>query len=1011
MAINPVEIIIKAKDEASGVFASMGSKVAAVGASIAAYFGISAFAGAIKGAAELEAKLSEVAAVSGATTKEMVDLRTAAEAAGSTTKFTATEGADALGNLTRAGLSAKDAIAALPAVLTLAQAGGVGLAEASEYVTKAVMGMGLAFTDSGRVADVLAAGANASNTSVTGLAQALSYAAPVANSLGLSLETTVAIIGKFADAGIDASRAGTALNAVLSQFADPASKFRQELGSAGIITGNFEKALHQLAAAGPAGEKAILAVGTEAGPALRALLNQGIGALDDLKSKLDNAKGSAAATAAVMEDNLNGAFNSLASAWDTVRNALATPVLPVLRDGVVQLSQALSSAVSDGTIGKFGDAIATAFQSGLKWAREFLGTVDFAALSARMQAFADSMKETFTKIGEYATNAGNIVQTAYGVMSAGANAVLTAIYGIGIVFSEAAIGVVRASLSITEALQKIAIGSAKQRLLDEAEIMRTALVGLTGVSEEFGKKARGSFVAMGDGAKLARDAVVGLMTDAANAAPAIEALSDAEIAAGNESKIAEFRINEMASSIENAGKKAQAAGILHKEGADKARAAVAELKTEYEAALAAGNVQLAVEKLQAMQGALKSTGDQAKLTGQDIENAFTRMGVTSSAELARVRDAALRDYQIIKEAATSTARDKAEAFRVYAEKAIAANNGVVTEVLKVKAAMEGVSIQVDGTGKAIVKSMAEGAAAVKTVEDAYRQLGLKTPAELDKIAVANAAAWNKISGDSKASLETLKAAFTTYANSAIAAAGDVGSSQRQVSEETLKAEAAVKGLAVSFDASGKIIVQTQAEAAAAIDRTTGSLGGQKDAVDAVTSALERQNAAQERANAAVEKEAELDRKRRNVDKNGFLIMPEATMGAPVDTKQTIYKNLIENGLTETQSLKLSDEFEKLRNPNYKYGQWTQQLTDEMNAFLRANAQGRSDKEIESGTSGVVQSRTNRPAAPATPTQAVAKSYTVNVNIAGKSTPINTSSDADAQALIALLQSAKLSSGL
>ena len=142
---------------------------------------------------------------------------------------------------------------------------------------------------------VLAKGANATNTSVEGLAQALSYAAPVANSLGLSLETTVAIIGKFADAGIDASRAGTALNSILSQFSNPASKYREELAAAGITTSNFEAALHQLAAAGPAGSKAILAVGQEAGPALRALLNQGMGALDELKTRLDSAAGSAAA--------------------------------------------------------------------------------------------------------------------------------------------------------------------------------------------------------------------------------------------------------------------------------------------------------------------------------------------------------------------------------------------------------------------------------------------------------------------------------------------------------------------------------------------------------------------------------------------------------------------------------------------------------------------------------------------------------------------------------------------
>ena len=313
--VKPVEILIKAKEEASGVFDSLKSKVAAVGVAIAGYFGIRAFAGVINDASDLEAAMSRVEAATSATAEEMVALRKAADDAGANTKYTSVQAAGALETLAKAGLSAKDSIAALPAVLALAQAGDIDLGRASEFVTKAVMGMGLAFSDAGRVADVLAKGANASNTSVEGLAQALSYAAPVAHSLGLSLETTVAIIGKFADAGIDASRAGTALNSLLSQFSDPASKFREELGNAGITTNNFEQALRELAAAGPRGQKAILAVGQEAGPALRALLGQGIGALDDLKKKLDDSAGSAAATGAVMENNLKGSLNGLSSAW------------------------------------------------------------------------------------------------------------------------------------------------------------------------------------------------------------------------------------------------------------------------------------------------------------------------------------------------------------------------------------------------------------------------------------------------------------------------------------------------------------------------------------------------------------------------------------------------------------------------------------------------------------------------------------------------------------------------
>jgi len=286
-------IVITARDDASAVFTSLQAKVAGVATAIAGYFGARLFGAAIGSARDFESAMSAVQAASGASGAELEKLRGAAEAAGATTKYTSVEAAGALENLAKAGLSATDAVQALPAVLDLAQAGGVELGTASEYLTKAVAGMGLSFAEAGRVADVLAMGANASNTSVDGLAQALSYAAPLANSLGLSLEQTVAIIGKFADAGIDAGRAGTALNSILAQFSDPASKFRGELAAAGITTGDFDQALRQLAAAGPAGQKAINAVGQEAGPALRALLNQGIGALDALKGKLDESAGSA----------------------------------------------------------------------------------------------------------------------------------------------------------------------------------------------------------------------------------------------------------------------------------------------------------------------------------------------------------------------------------------------------------------------------------------------------------------------------------------------------------------------------------------------------------------------------------------------------------------------------------------------------------------------------------------------------------------------------------------------
>lgn len=410
MALKPIEIILRAKDEASSVFEGLRSRAATIGVAIAGYFGFTAFSEAVKGAADLEAMLSEVQSVTSATADDMVRLRTAAEDAGATTKYTATQAAEALGNLARAGLNANQAIEALPATLQLAQAGGVDLGRAAEFITKSVMGMGDSFDQSGRYADVLAKGANASNTSVTGLAEALSYAAPTAATLKLSLEDTVAIIGKFADAGIDASRAGTALNSILSQFADPASTFKRALSDIGITTTDFNVALGQLAAAGPRGQKAIAAVGLEAGPALKAMLNQGIGALDELRNKLKDASGSAAETAAVMNNNLRGSLDGLASAWDTVKNALATPVLPVLKAAVDSLTAALGDAVKSGTVARWGEAIKAGFESAITWGNAFAAQVDFEKMGQTMRVYADRVGQAFTAIQTYATNAGNIVQ-------------------------------------------------------------------------------------------------------------------------------------------------------------------------------------------------------------------------------------------------------------------------------------------------------------------------------------------------------------------------------------------------------------------------------------------------------------------------------------------------------------------------------------------------------------------------------------------------------------------------
>ncbi|MFN3494819.1 MAG: phage tail tape measure protein [Hydrogenophaga sp.] len=696
MAIKPVEILIKAKDQTSGVFDLVKKNARSLGLALVSYFGFKSFVGAIQGAAELEGKLSEVRAVSGATADEMVKLRQAAEEAGATTKFTATEAADALGNLSRSGLNAASSIAALPSTLALAQAGGIELAESSSLMTKALAGFGLQATESARVADVLAKGANSANTNVTGLGQALSYAAPTAVSLGLSLEDTVAIIGKFADAGIDASRAGTALNSILAQFSNPASIFRRELAAAGITTDDFNEALKQLEAAGPGGQKAILAVGQEAGPALRALLNQGIGSLDELREKLMGAEGAAKATADTMENNLQGASRGLASAWDTVKNALATPVLPVLKDGVQSLAQSLRDAVSSGVVGRFGEAIANGFQAALTWARAFIAEVDFAKLANDASAAADRVSEGLNKLAGYAVNAGNTVKLIWGVMSAGANTVLTLVYTVGEAFAGVASNIQSGIALMLQGLSKVTFGSVSESFAQAATDMRISAEATWAASEELASKARESLGAVADGATLAREGWAGL-TDASADAAAQAATSDKVFKQLGET------LKEVGGDATAAGQKQQAAAILQTEAARKVRAEVELLKREYEAALRAGDVQVAVGKLQQMQRALGQTADTARSTAAEVASAFQRMGLQTKDELSTAAENAKRDFETIKQSGLATTEGLAQAWRQASDAAIAAAGGIVPAWVSAQASAQGYELALDEAGKATLR--------------------------------------------------------------------------------------------------------------------------------------------------------------------------------------------------------------------------------------------------------------------------------------------------------------------
>lgn len=391
-----VGLLEQQTEDTTSAFDRMKAGVMALAAALGLAFIIgkikSFFTDAIEGAAEFEQQLATVQAVSGATVEQMARIKTASEELGKSTRYNATEAAEGFEILARAGLNTEQALQTIPSVLALAQGNSLELAEAAGYVTNAVQGMGLEFSDAGRVTDVMAKAAASANTDVAGMGAALSYAAPSAAALGLSLEDTAAYIGKFADAGIDASRAGTSFNGMLSQFSNSTSAFRRELANIGITTGDFNEAIAQLAASGDKGQVAINALGMEAGPALKALLAQGIPALDELKAKLYAAGGTAQEQADVMNNTWQGALDGLGSSWDYLKDKLGESFLAPMTQSFKDLGDMIVGLVDSGKIGQLGNSLATVFSESVKAVMDFVARLDFGAMIDKLSNAFDTLR-------------------------------------------------------------------------------------------------------------------------------------------------------------------------------------------------------------------------------------------------------------------------------------------------------------------------------------------------------------------------------------------------------------------------------------------------------------------------------------------------------------------------------------------------------------------------------------------------------------------------------------------
>ena len=258
-------------------------------------------AGSFKLAADFEASMAKVKAVSGATASEFAALEKNALDLGSSTKFTATEVSGLQLEFSKLGFSAAEITKVTGATLALAQATGSDLATSAEVAGATLRGFGLDASETGRVTDVMAASFSSSALDMSSFQDSMKFVAPVAKAAGVSLEETTAMLAALANNGIKGSQAGTALRRIIS-----------ELGATG---GDVSSALADLAGEGLNLADAKDEVGRSAQSALL-VLSENIGVTDDLAKSFGNAEGTAKDMAGIMDDTAAGSLAKMKSALE-----------------------------------------------------------------------------------------------------------------------------------------------------------------------------------------------------------------------------------------------------------------------------------------------------------------------------------------------------------------------------------------------------------------------------------------------------------------------------------------------------------------------------------------------------------------------------------------------------------------------------------------------------------------------------------------------------------------------
>lgn len=400
---------------------------------------------------EFDSAMSKVAAISGASASDMEKLTEKAQEMGRTTKFTASESAEAFNYMAMAGWKTEEMLDGLEGILNLAAASGADLATTSDIVTDALTGMGYSAKDAGRLADVMAAAAANANTTVEMMGVTFQYTTPIAGSLGYTMEDVALAIGLMANSGIKGERAGTALRSIMQRLASDTGEARTTLEKLGVTVINQDgtmrnfrdvlkdsrKALNGLTDAQKTSVAKTVA-GAQAMAGFLAIINATDENFDQLAMSIDHSTGSADKMAKTMLNNVGGKMTLLKSQLEGIQLTIWKKLEP----SVVKCINTISSTLKNINWEKAGRQAAKAFENVTDvfvWIIENWQTV-VTGIKAIIAAFVAN------KIATFATSMISAV-TAIGSAVAGATSLSGAFAALNTVMMANPIGLVVGALA------------------------------------------------------------------------------------------------------------------------------------------------------------------------------------------------------------------------------------------------------------------------------------------------------------------------------------------------------------------------------------------------------------------------------------------------------------------------------------------------------------------------------------------------------------------------------------